>query len=93
MKYGEKLKQGQGKYMEKLYDILFVILHFTVVAIDGSAFIMLNSFLIAYLIDVELYLLPSFVCRKILVEYSKQVMKLGTSMFELLSEALGLNPT
>lgn len=93
MKYGEKLKPGQGKYMEKLYDILFVILHFTVVAIDGSAFIMLNSFLIAYLIDVELYLLPSFVCRKILVEYSKQVMKVGTSMFELLSEALGLNPT
>ncbi|XP_061348781.1 1-aminocyclopropane-1-carboxylate oxidase homolog 1-like [Gastrolobium bilobum] len=33
------------------------------------------------------------VCRDILVEYSNQVMKLGTLLFELLSEALGLNPT
>ncbi|PRQ36471.1 putative deacetoxyvindoline 4-hydroxylase [Rosa chinensis] len=31
------------------------------------------------------------VCREILVEYSKQVMKLGKLLFELLSEALGLN--
>ncbi|XP_061348780.1 1-aminocyclopropane-1-carboxylate oxidase homolog 1-like [Gastrolobium bilobum] len=36
--------------------------------------------------------IPS-VCRDILVEYSNQVMKLGTLLFELLSEALGLNPT
>ncbi|KAK7279972.1 hypothetical protein RJT34_25034 [Clitoria ternatea] len=35
--------------------------------------------------------LPS-VCRDILVEYTKQVMKLGSELFELLSEALGLNP-
>jgi isopenicillin N synthase-like dioxygenase len=27
-----------------------------------------------------------------MLEYSKQVMKLGSVMFELLSEALGLNP-
>ncbi|CAL8992579.1 unnamed protein product [Prunus brigantina] len=33
------------------------------------------------------------VCRDILVEYSKQVMKLGKSLFELLSEALGLKPS
>ncbi|KAL6192086.1 hypothetical protein ACLB2K_038473 [Fragaria x ananassa] len=32
------------------------------------------------------------VCREILVEYSKQVMKLGKLLFELLSEALGLKP-
>ncbi|PON66654.1 Oxoglutarate/iron-dependent dioxygenase [Trema orientale] len=32
------------------------------------------------------------VCRDILVEYSKQVMKLGILLFELISEALGLNP-
>ncbi|KAG6732630.1 hypothetical protein I3843_01G179900 [Carya illinoinensis] len=31
-------------------------------------------------------------CRGVLMEYSKQVMKLGFSLFELLSEALGLNP-
>ena len=31
-------------------------------------------------------------CRDILVEYSKQVMKVGILLFELLSEALGLNP-
>nr|XP_023881483.1 1-aminocyclopropane-1-carboxylate oxidase homolog 1-like [Quercus suber]XP_023904768.1 1-aminocyclopropane-1-carboxylate oxidase homolog 1-like [Quercus suber]POE74185.1 1-aminocyclopropane-1-carboxylate oxidase like 1 [Quercus suber] len=30
-------------------------------------------------------------CRDILAEYSKQVMKLGILLFELLSEALGLN--
>ena len=30
--------------------------------------------------------------RDILLEYSKQVMKLGNLLFELLSEALGLNP-
>ncbi|XP_058743357.1 1-aminocyclopropane-1-carboxylate oxidase homolog 12-like [Vicia villosa] len=35
--------------------------------------------------------LPS-VCRDIMLEYSKQVMKLGSVLFELLSEALGLNP-
>ncbi|CAJ2664925.1 unnamed protein product [Trifolium pratense] len=35
--------------------------------------------------------LPS-VCRDILLEYTKQVMKLGNVLFELLSEALGLNP-
>ncbi|KAM2783259.1 hypothetical protein COP1_012764 [Malus domestica] len=33
------------------------------------------------------------VCRDILVEYSKQVMKLGKLLFELLSEALGLKPS
>ncbi|XP_062109301.1 1-aminocyclopropane-1-carboxylate oxidase homolog 1-like [Humulus lupulus] len=32
------------------------------------------------------------VCRDILVEYSKQVMKVGILLFELISEALGLNP-
>ncbi|KAB1219161.1 hypothetical protein CJ030_MR3G008361 [Morella rubra] len=32
------------------------------------------------------------VCRDILEEYSKQVMNLGIVMFQLLSEALGLNP-
>ncbi|PON33327.1 Oxoglutarate/iron-dependent dioxygenase [Parasponia andersonii] len=32
------------------------------------------------------------VCRDILTEYSKQVMKLGILLFELMSEALGLNP-
>jgi isopenicillin N synthase-like dioxygenase len=37
--------------------------------------------------------LISFICRDILVEYLKQVMKLGTLLLELLSEALGLNPT
>ncbi|XP_030507378.2 1-aminocyclopropane-1-carboxylate oxidase homolog 12 [Cannabis sativa] len=31
------------------------------------------------------------VCRDILVEYSKQVMKVGIFLFELISEALGLN--
>ncbi|KAG7996808.1 hypothetical protein I3843_01G179700 [Carya illinoinensis] len=31
-------------------------------------------------------------CRDILEEYSKQVMELGISLFELLSESLGLNP-
>ncbi|CAJ2664923.1 1-aminocyclopropane-1-carboxylate oxidase homolog 1-like [Trifolium pratense] len=35
--------------------------------------------------------LPS-VCRDIILEYTKQVMKLGNVLFELLSEALGLNP-
>ncbi|GAU20268.1 hypothetical protein TSUD_353320 [Trifolium subterraneum] len=35
--------------------------------------------------------LPS-VCRDIMLEYTKQVMKLGNVLFELLSEALGLNP-
>ncbi|CAL8989935.1 unnamed protein product [Prunus brigantina] len=33
------------------------------------------------------------VCRDILVEYSKQVMKLGKLLFQLLSEALGLKPS
>ncbi|GAU25267.1 hypothetical protein TSUD_17800 [Trifolium subterraneum] len=33
------------------------------------------------------------VCRDILVEYLNQVMKLGTLLLKLLSEALGLNPT
>ncbi|KAK4266105.1 hypothetical protein QN277_027075 [Acacia crassicarpa] len=32
------------------------------------------------------------VCRDILLEYGKNVMKLGLLLFELLSEALGLNP-
>ncbi|KAA8548785.1 hypothetical protein F0562_000469 [Nyssa sinensis] len=32
------------------------------------------------------------VCRDILFEYSKYVMKLGLTLFELLSEALGLDP-
>ncbi|XP_071689045.1 1-aminocyclopropane-1-carboxylate oxidase homolog 1-like [Rutidosis leptorrhynchoides] len=31
------------------------------------------------------------ICRDILMEYSKQVTKLGCSLFELISEALGLN--
>lgn len=31
-------------------------------------------------------------CRDILIDYSKQVMELGCLLFELLSEALGLNP-
>jgi isopenicillin N synthase-like dioxygenase len=35
--------------------------------------------------------LPS-VCRDIMLEYKKQVMKLRSVLFELLSEALGLNP-
>ncbi|KAJ7979897.1 1-aminocyclopropane-1-carboxylate oxidase-like 1-like [Quillaja saponaria] len=36
--------------------------------------------------------LPS-VCRDIMVEYSKQMMQLGLTLFELLSEALGLSPS
>ncbi|EXB54017.1 1-aminocyclopropane-1-carboxylate oxidase-1-like protein [Morus notabilis] len=32
------------------------------------------------------------VCRDVLMEYSKQVMKVGILLFELLSEALGLKP-
>ncbi|RDX83974.1 1-aminocyclopropane-1-carboxylate oxidase-like 12, partial [Mucuna pruriens] len=32
------------------------------------------------------------VCRDILLEYGKHIMKLGILLFELLSEALGLNP-
>ncbi|OIT20436.1 PREDICTED: 1-aminocyclopropane-1-carboxylate oxidase homolog 1-like [Nicotiana attenuata] len=32
-------------------------------------------------------------CRDILIEYSEQVKKLGRSLFELLSEALGLKPS
>ncbi|XP_058211933.1 1-aminocyclopropane-1-carboxylate oxidase homolog 1-like [Rhododendron vialii] len=32
------------------------------------------------------------VCRDIMIEYSKHVMRLGLVLFELLSEALGLNP-
>ncbi|CAI8608346.1 unnamed protein product [Vicia faba] len=32
------------------------------------------------------------VCRDILLEYGKHMMNLGTLLFELLSEALGLNP-
>ncbi|XP_062109302.1 1-aminocyclopropane-1-carboxylate oxidase homolog 1-like [Humulus lupulus] len=32
------------------------------------------------------------VCREILLEYSKQVMKVGILLLELFSEALGLNP-
>ncbi|XP_058211935.1 1-aminocyclopropane-1-carboxylate oxidase homolog 1-like [Rhododendron vialii] len=32
------------------------------------------------------------VCRDILIEYSKHVMRLGLVLFELLSEALGINP-
>lgn len=32
------------------------------------------------------------VCRDIIIEYSKQVKKLGIMLFELLSEALGLKP-
>ncbi|KAL1806447.1 hypothetical protein DCAR_0832247 [Daucus carota subsp. sativus] len=31
-------------------------------------------------------------CRDIMMEYSKQVMKLGITLFELLSKALGLDP-
>ncbi|XP_043721342.1 1-aminocyclopropane-1-carboxylate oxidase homolog 1-like [Telopea speciosissima] len=32
------------------------------------------------------------VCRDILIEYSKQVRRLGIALFEMLSEALGLSP-
>ncbi|OIT20435.1 PREDICTED: 1-aminocyclopropane-1-carboxylate oxidase homolog 1-like [Nicotiana attenuata] len=32
-------------------------------------------------------------CRDILIEYSEHIKKLGCSLFELLSEALGLNPS
>lgn len=32
-------------------------------------------------------------CRDILIEYSEQVKKLGRTLFDLLSEALGLNPS
>ncbi|KAL2453373.1 1-aminocyclopropane-1-carboxylate oxidase1 [Abeliophyllum distichum] len=32
------------------------------------------------------------VCRNIMMEYTQEVMKLGFTLFELLSEALGLNP-
>ncbi|KAK6122723.1 hypothetical protein DH2020_043542 [Rehmannia glutinosa] len=32
------------------------------------------------------------VCREIMIEYSKQVMRFGRSLLELLSEALGLSP-
>ncbi|KAK6138888.1 hypothetical protein DH2020_027369 [Rehmannia glutinosa] len=39
----------------------------------------------------ELEDLPS-ACREILMEYGKQVMGLGISLFKLISEALGLNP-
>ncbi|MCD7449688.1 hypothetical protein HAX54_001117 [Datura stramonium] len=35
--------------------------------------------------------LPS-VCRDVLLEYTNQVMKLGDTLFELLSEAIGLEP-
>ncbi|GAB4837555.1 hypothetical protein Ancab_002406 [Ancistrocladus abbreviatus] len=35
--------------------------------------------------------LPS-VCRDVMIEYSKHVMKLGLTLFELASEALGLSP-
>lgn len=33
------------------------------------------------------------VCRDIVMEYSRRVMSLGITLFELLSEALGLNPS
>ncbi|PKI60148.1 hypothetical protein CRG98_019492 [Punica granatum] len=33
------------------------------------------------------------VCREILIEYSKQVKQLGVTIFELISEALGLQPS
>lgn len=33
-----------------------------------------------------------YICRDIMMEYSKQVMQLGCLLFELLSEALGLQP-
>ncbi|XP_008438548.1 1-aminocyclopropane-1-carboxylate oxidase homolog 1-like [Cucumis melo] len=32
------------------------------------------------------------ICRDVLVDYSKRVMEIGNLLFELLSEALGLNP-
>lgn len=34
----------------------------------------------------------SFFCRDILIEFSKEVMKLGSILFKILSEALGLDP-
>ncbi|XP_051129204.1 1-aminocyclopropane-1-carboxylate oxidase homolog 1-like [Andrographis paniculata] len=33
------------------------------------------------------------VCREIMIEYTKQVKKLGNNIFELISEALGLSPS
>lgn len=33
-----------------------------------------------------------FLCSEILIKYSKEVVKLGHTLFELLSEALGLEP-
>lgn len=40
----------------------------------------------------ELINLMSWSCREIVIEYSKHVMALGLTLFEILSEALGLNP-
>lgn len=37
-------------------------------------------------------MLTFLICRDITIEYSKQVHKLGFTLFELLSEALGLKP-
>lgn len=41
--------------------------------------------------DLKLYHVR-FSCSEILIKYSKEVAKLGYSLFELLSEALGINP-
>lgn len=38
------------------------------------------------------YAILIYTCRDILEEYSKQMMELGISLFDLLSEALELNP-
>ena len=40
----------------------------------------------------EVFKCDMFCCREILLEYSKHVTKLGQTLFELLSEALGLKP-
>ena len=43
--------------------------------------------------SLSLRAFPCSTCRDIIVEYSKQVMKLGKLLFELLSEALDLQPS
>lgn len=75
--------QGPKTYFSQFYKILLVTLHFFYC--DDVAFITCDSFLVISLV--------SFVCKDIMVDYSNQVMKLGTLLFELLSEALSLNST
>ena len=42
--------------------------------------------------SLDFGLFIAIACRDILLEYGEYVMKLGIELFELLSEALGLNP-